>query len=174
MSASFDTFLDEQLVSLVRFAGVLTGDRHLAEDVVQEVLGRAFKQWGRIGAFDQPATYVRRMVVNEHISWRRKWSRMVPRAQIHSRAVHDDHAVIHAERDALAQRLDRLPARQRAVIVLRYYEGLSDQEIADVLGCGAGTVRSHASRALARLRIDLAESNPQPSRRLERNADAYR
>jgi RNA polymerase sigma factor (sigma-70 family) len=66
-----------------------------------------------------------------------------------------DHAAVHAERDALRIELDKLPRRQRAVLVLRYYAGMSDLEIAEVLGCGAGTVRGYASRALAALRVEL-------------------
>lgn len=154
----FDEYVTDRLPGLLRLAGVLAGDRATGEDVVQEVLLRASKRWSKICVVGSPDAYVRRMVVNEYVSWRRKWGRLVPHADIVDERVTPDHAEQHAERAELAQLLDRLPARQRAVIVLRYYEGMSDEAIADVLGCSNGTVRSHASRALAVLRLD-----PQPT-----------
>jgi RNA polymerase sigma-70 factor (sigma-E family) len=153
----FEEFTSTRLPAVLRFAAVLTADRALAEDVVQEVLIRTSKRWDRIGEFDYPELYVRKMVVNEYLSWRRRSWRMLPggsAAEVDAR-VSPDHAVAHAEREALLAELARLPRRQRAVLVLRYYEGLSDPEIADVLGCTAGTVRGYASRALATLRVDL-------------------
>jgi RNA polymerase sigma-70 factor (sigma-E family) len=156
---TFDEFVASRLDALLRLAGVLAGDRLTAEDVVQEVLLRASRQWSRITAAGTPDAYVRRMVVNEYVSWRRKWGRLIPTAEIVDQRQEPDHAERHAERAELAQRLDRLPARQRAVVVLRYYEGMSDEAIAGLLGCSTGTVRSHASRALAVLRVD-AEAVP--------------
>ncbi len=153
----FEEFAAAKLPAVLRFAGVLTADRALAEDVVQEVLIRASKNWDRIGQFERPELYVRKMVVNEYLSWRRRSWRLLPggsATEIDNR-VTPDHADRLAERDALLAELGKLPRRQRAVLVLRYYEGLSDPEIADVLGCSPGTVRGYASRALAALRVDL-------------------
>jgi len=159
---TFDEFTSARLPALLRFAAVLTGERGLAEDVVQEVLLRVHLQWHRIGALDSPEHYVRRMITNEYLSWRRRWARIVPQAEPRGRQDSaPDHAVAHAERDAFRAELDKLPRRQRAVLVLRYYAGMSDTEIAEVLGCGSGTVRGYASRALATLRVTLA-SNPVP------------
>jgi RNA polymerase sigma-70 factor (sigma-E family) len=156
VTLTFDEFTGANLAGLLRFAVVLTGDRGLAEDVVQEVLVRVHLRWTKIGALDSPEHYVRRMVVNEYLSWRRRWARVVPHANPPDRPdPASDHAVAHAERDALRIELDKLPRRQRAVLVLRYYAGMSDTEIAEVLGCGAGTVRGYASRALAALRVEL-------------------
>lgn len=152
---TFDEFVADRLPRLLRLAGVLAGDRGIAEDVVQEVLIRASKRWSTIAAAGAPDAYVRRMVVNEYVSWRRKWARLVPRAEVVDERQVPDHADRHAERDDLARRLDRLPVRQRTVLVLRYYEGLGDDDIASALGCSKGTVRSHASRALAVLRVDM-------------------
>jgi RNA polymerase sigma-70 factor (sigma-E family) len=153
---TFQEFTTTRLPGLVRFAVVLTGDRGLAEDVVQEVLLRVHRRWARIQALDSPEHYVRRMITNEYLSWRRRWSRQVPHAHPPDRPDSTpDPATAHAERDALRIELDKLPRRQRAVLVLRYYAGLSDAEIAEVLGCGAGTVRGYASRALATLRVEL-------------------
>jgi RNA polymerase sigma-70 factor (sigma-E family) len=152
---TFEEFTADRLTGLLRFAVVLTGDRGLAEDVVQEVLLRVYERWAKIGELDHPVHYVRRMIVNEYLNWRRRWGRVTPRADppLDFDPV-ADHAAVHAERDALRIELDKLPRRQRAVLVMRYYAGMSDTEIAEVLGCRAGTVRGYASRALAALRVE--------------------
>jgi RNA polymerase sigma-70 factor (sigma-E family) len=142
------------LPALVRFATALTSDRALAEDVVQEVLIRAYGKWRHIAAMDQPEAYVRRMVTNEYLSWSRRSSRIRHQADPPEQAPAPNHADGHAEREAIHAELARLPRRQRTVLVLRYYEHLTDAEIADVLGCPQGTVRSLASRALQTLRVD--------------------
>jgi len=154
---TFEEFTAARLPAMLRYAAVLTGDQGLAEDVVQEVLVRAYTRWRRITAVDEPERYVRRMITNEYLSWRRRWARITPRHTV-TPAASDapDHPTTHADREALKTELARLPRRQRAVLVLRYYEGLTDAEIADVLGCRPGTVRGYASRALATLRVDLA------------------
>jgi RNA polymerase sigma-70 factor (sigma-E family) len=152
---TFDEFAHTQLPPLLRFARVLCADRGLAEDVVQEVLVRAHARWATIEALDRPDAYVRRMIVNEFLSWRRKWGRISPRADIVLLEDVPDHAEAHADRDQLLAELAQLPRRQRAVLVLRYYGGLSDAEIAVELDCGVSTVRAHASRALTRLRVEL-------------------
>ena len=152
----FAEYVARQRPALMRFATVLTCRTWLADDLVSDVLGRAFERWDRISAMAEPNAYVRRMVVNEYLSWRRKWSRYVPRAEIFPAEDTADHADRTADRDQLISELAKLPRRQRAVLVLRYYGGLSDAEIAETLGCSAGTVRAHASRALATLRIELA------------------
>src|SRR5262249_6412859 len=149
-----------RLGAVVRFAAVLAGEHALAEDIVQEGLIRAHARWDPIGHLDVPEAYVRKMIGNEYLSWRRRSLRPVPAAA--PQAGRDqpgrDHAADHAERDALLAELERLPRRQKAVLVLRYYEALSDPEIAEVLGCAPGTVRGYAARALATLRVDLART----------------
>ncbi len=157
---TFDEFTRMRLGPLLRFTTVLCIDAGLAEDLVQEVLIKAHARWGQIGKLDHPEAYVRRMIVNEFVSWRRKWARIVPSALIENPAQVPDHADDHAERDALFRRLVRLPARQRAVIVLRYYGGLTDAEIAHELNCTPGTVRSIASRAVAALRLQANDAAP--------------
>jgi RNA polymerase sigma-70 factor (sigma-E family) len=156
---TFEEFAADRLGAVLRFAAVLAGERALAEDVVQEVLIRAHARWDLIGGLDRPEAYVRKMIVNEYLSWRRRSWRLVPSGAL---AGADrpgrDHAVDHAERDALLAEVGRLPRRQKAVLVLRYYEALSDAEIAEVLGCTPGTVRGYASRALATLRVDLSRT----------------
>ena len=153
---TFDEFAAGELPALLRFAKVLCVDRGTAEDVLQEVLLRAHQRWDRIGVLDDPPSYVRKMIVNEYLSWRRKWSRIVPTAQLPELAT-DDPARGVADRAQLADAVARLPRRQRAAVVLRYSAGLPDVEIAATLGCSHGTVRSHLSRALRALRVDLVE-----------------
>jgi RNA polymerase sigma-70 factor (sigma-E family) len=159
---TFEEFAATRLPAVLRFAGVLTADRALAEDLVQEVLIRVHARWDRIGAMDRPESYVRKMIVNEFVSWRRRSWRLVPvgRGQDVGDRVSQDHAFAHAERAALLAELGKLPRRQRAVLVLRYYEGLSETEIAEVLGCTPGTVRGYSSRALAALRVQITQEAP--------------
>ena len=153
---TYEDFLSTRLRELLRFAVLLCGDRGLAEDVVQDVLIRAHQQWGRIGDTEYPFAYVRKMLVNEHLSWRRKWARQIPTAEVAAMDAVPDHADHITDRDDLISRLQTLPARQRAAVVMRYFGGLTDVEIADALGCTAGTVRGYLSRALATMRVQLA------------------
>jgi RNA polymerase sigma-70 factor (sigma-E family) len=153
----FEEFAATRLPAVLRFAGVLTADRALAEDVVQEVLIRASKRWDRLQTLDHPELYVRKMIVNEYLSWRRRNWRLLPAGTAIETGDREgpDYATEHAERDALLAELGKLPRRQRAVLVLRYYQGLPDTEIADILGCAPGTVRGYAFRALKTLRVEL-------------------
>ena len=153
---TFDEFAATRLDAVLRFAVVLTNDKGLAEDVVQEVLIRAHQRWAQIAEMEYPEAYVRRMVVNEFLSWRRKWSRYVPQADVEPDTRQPDHAEAQAERSAMLGEVAKLPRRQRAVLVLRYYEGMSDAQIAEALGCAETTVRGYAFRGLAALRIELA------------------
>lgn len=157
---NFEEFAADRLPAVLNFAAVLTGDRGLAEDVVQEVLIRANARWQMIGSLHRPEAYVRKMIVNEYLAWRRRsWRLVLSGTSSDIEGVPaPDPAAGYAEREAMLAELTRLPRRQRAVVVLRYYEGLSDQEIADVLGCKPGTVRGHASRALAALRVELTRA----------------
>jgi RNA polymerase sigma-70 factor (sigma-E family) len=157
---TFEEWARVGLPKLLRFATVLCGSGDLAGDLVQDVAMKAHRYWDRVGQADSPDAYLRKMLVNEYLSWRRKWSRIVPRAEIVPREPIADHANQQADRDQLVTELAKLPRRQRAVLVLRYYGGLSDREIAETLGCSASTVRAYASRALAALRIEMAAPKP--------------
>lgn len=150
----FAEYVGRQRPALMRFATVLTGQGWLADDLVSDVLGRAFERWDRIGAMAEPNAYVRRMIVNDYVSWHRRLARSVPRAEIEPLEAGTDSSAEHAARDAMIRLLARLPRRQRTALVLRYYLGLPDADIANHLGCREGTVRSLISRALAALRID--------------------
>jgi RNA polymerase sigma-70 factor (sigma-E family) len=158
----FEQFVRERQRALFRFAVVLSGDPALAEELVQNVLGRAFERWRRIAAADDPNAYTRRMVVNEYLSWRRSTHRFTPVAAFFDDQLPTgaDHAEQQAEESALADELDKLPPKQRAALVLRYYEGLSYAEAAACMGCREATARAYASRALAALRFELA---PRPA-----------
>ena len=155
----FDDFARGQLPRLVRYAVMLTGDRELAQDLVQDVLVTAHRQWRRVSAADHPDRYVHTMLTRTFLSWRRRWAVRSIRLTVDGTPDGEptrDHAGTIADRDDVWRRLAGLPRQQRAVLVLRYYEQLTDAEIAEALGCSAGTVRGYASRALSTLRLDLA------------------
>ena len=167
---TFEEYATERLNPLFRFAAVLTGDRGLAEDIVQEVLIKVHARWEDIATVAHRDAYVRRMVVNEYVSWRRKWARIVPvdTERLPEMTV-ADFAEEHSERDLLVSELAVLPMRQRTAIVLRYYEGLSFADIGVVMGCRPATARGHVSRALAALRISPDRTpDPPPTRALAR------
>ena len=151
--AEFEQYLLARQPSLLRTAYLLTGDRHAAEDLVQTALAKLYLSWDKVQRRDLVDGYVRRILVNEHNSlWRRAWKR----TEVSTGEVPDHLAVQdrpdHGERAALWAFVQTLPRRQRAVVVLRYYEDLSEAEVADVLGVSVGTVKSQSSRALAALR----------------------
>lgn len=152
-AASFDEFVVLHQTGLVRYATLLAGSPAQGEDLVQEVLVRLYPRWADLA---DPLPYVRRSVTNEFLSWRRRWSTR------HIQAVPDellDHveapAAWHGPDPELWAQLQQLPRQQRAAVVLRYYEDLDDDEIGDILGCKAASVRGHISRGLATLRASL-------------------
>ncbi|RSM56467.1 SigE family RNA polymerase sigma factor [Actinoplanes sp. ATCC 53533] len=158
---TYEEFADSRLGALLRYAVMLTGDLHTAQDLVQDTMVRVQLNWRRVAGSDSPDGYVRKMLTNQFIDLRRgSWLRRVLlRAEPDPvRAVPFDHADETAERDRVWGMLAKLPRQQRAALVLRYYEDLPDADIAEVLGCAVGTVRSSISRALATLRADLVEA----------------
>ncbi|GAB3945087.1 SigE family RNA polymerase sigma factor [Micromonospora vulcania] len=149
----FDDFVVTRSPRLLRTAFLLTGEWALAEDLLQTALARAWEAWRRIDGDPEP--YVRRIIVNAYASsWRRRWRGELPTADLPETAVEADPNAGVDDRDRLWRALGRLPRRQRAVLVLRYFEDLSEFEISETLGCSVGTVKSQASRALAKLRLD--------------------
>ena len=154
---TFDEFAGARLPAVLRFATALTGDPDLAKDLVQEVLIRVSERWQEIGQLDRPEAYIRKMVVNEYLSWRRRSWRLIPSGMSGplTGRPSPDHADGYVERQALMAELAKLSRRRRTALVLRYYEGYSDAEIAEVMGCTQSTVRGHVFRALAALRIEL-------------------
>jgi len=156
---TFDDYVRLRGARLVQVARLLVQDRHLAEDLVQEVLGEAFVRWKKIVAGGDPDVYVRRMLINSNISWwRRRSSSEVVTGTIGDRPDDADLGDLAAGRDAAWRLIADLPARQRATIVLRYYEDLSDERIAEILEVSTATVRSQAMRALDKLRLRLSLS----------------
>ncbi|GAA1035452.1 SigE family RNA polymerase sigma factor [Virgisporangium ochraceum] len=154
---TYEEFVTTRLPGLLRFAVMLTGDRDTAADLVQDAMVKVQLGWRRINAVDQPDRYVRRLITNTYIDQRRlSWFRKVMlRAEPAEPAPVPDHADTTANRDLLWAMLATLPRQQRAALVLRYYESLRDNEIAEVLGCSVGTVRGYISRALTTLRLQL-------------------
>ena len=149
---SFREFVIARGPDLTRVATLLCRDRGEAEDLVQDTLASAYASWRRIEAAASPEAYVRRMLVNRHVSWwRRHRGRVEPRAAVPDSPTPDSTEAA-ATTDAVRRMLRDLPPRQRAAVVLRFYADYSDSQIAETLGCSEGTVRSQISRALASLR----------------------
>ena len=155
----FEAFVVSRGAALLRFAFVLTHDRGQAEDLVQEALAKVHRRWDRVLATEQPEAYVRRVVTNEFLSWRRRRSSGETPGAIPSSPMADPSGAID-ERDAMWRALAVLPPRQRAVLVLRFYEDMPDAQIAEVLECAPGTVASLASRGMAALRAQYWADRP--------------
>jgi RNA polymerase sigma-70 factor (sigma-E family) len=144
--ADFESWMAARQGRLLRTAYLLTGDVHTAEDLVQTALAKLYLAWDRVSDAPSVDAYARKIMVNEHTSmWRRLWR--------HRETVTDT----SANEVAVSSPVRALPERQRAVVVLRYYEQLSERETADALGVTIGTVKSQASRALGTLRVHLGD-----------------
>ncbi|GAA1150448.1 SigE family RNA polymerase sigma factor [Nocardioides aquiterrae] len=155
-SEQFAEFVSQRSPALLRAAWLLTGDWHLAQDLVQVSLEKSWPRWGR--EVEHPEAYVRRVMLTTYLSWRRRrWTGEVPTADVPEQASAAGGTDL---RLSLLTALATLPPRQRAVLVLRYFEDLTEQQAADALGCSVGTVKAHASRGLQHLRLTpgLAEA----------------
>lgn len=149
----FGEFVALRSRALLRSAWLLTGDWQAAEDLVQTALVKTWPRWHQITRTDRPEVYVRRVMLTTFLSWRkRRWSGEVPVAELaevaSGAAIAGD---VDLRRDLVAA-LRTLPARQRAVVVLRYFDDLTEVDTAAVLGCATGTVKAHHARAMAKLR----------------------
>jgi RNA polymerase sigma-70 factor (sigma-E family) len=165
----FDEFVLARLAGLVRFAYALTGDLGHAEDIVQTALVKVYLQWPRVESDPGPWSYARRAVVNVAIDEsRRPWRREDASDALPDRAAPESRGLD----DAMVEALSGLPARQRAVVVLRYVEGLDIDETAVLLGISAGTVKSQAARGLDAMRRRLAPAASAKNRPAERSRDA--
>lgn len=158
----FTAFAESRWVELCRFAYTLVRDQHGAEDLVQRGLAQVYVAWPRIRAKEAVESYARTCVTRCFLSdtKRRRWHE-VPLARVFETT--ETRGVSEADvddRDAVWREICELPPRQRAVVVLRYYEDLSEADIADVLGCSPGTVKSQCSKALDKLRRQLAVVSP--------------
>lgn len=151
----FDAWVEARVAALLRFGYLVTGSQHAAEDAVQSALVSACEKWSRVIRRDDPDAYVRRMIVNAHISaWRRSGRRESSVAEVRD-VVSTDRVQVVVEHDAVWRMCAQLPARQRAAVVLRFYEDLEYGEIAAILDVAEPTVRSHVHRALTTLRREL-------------------
>lgn len=153
-ATEFDDFVRTRHAALLRFAYLVSGDPHLAADLVQEALERTGMRWRSVHRQDDPEGYVRRSILNAHLNHRRRRRR--------ERLVADPPEFAGpstlARDDTLWRLLAELPPQQRAVLVLRFYEDLTEAEVARVLDCAIGTVKSNGSRALAKLRDAMGAS----------------
>ncbi|WP_129840262.1 SigE family RNA polymerase sigma factor [Streptomyces sp. RFCAC02] len=158
-AGAFEEFVAARWSGLLHLARLLTaGDRHRAEDLLQESLVRLWAAWPKV-ADGAPEAYVRRVMARAAArSARRRWwgERPVDRLPETPAAGGDMSAAV-AERSRLEAALSLLPPKQRAAVVLRYYEDLPEGQVADALGCPVGTARSHVARGVARLRTLLAD-----------------
>ncbi len=160
--ADFASYLEARQPTLLRTAYLLTGSQHGAEDLVQETMAKLYLSWDRVRRADSIDAYVRRALINEHNSlWRRAWKRKEFVTESVPERTPATRPAGHGTDTRLWSFIQTLPRKQRAVVVLRYYEELSEAETADVLGISVGTVKSQASRALAALRERAPQSlNP--------------
>lgn len=152
LDAEFAEWMTARLPALMRTAYLLTGGQHAAEDLVQTTLTKMYLAWDRIAGEEHVDAYARRALINEH---RSNWRRATRRPEVLFEQVLDTAipAITYdGEREAVWRYVQGLPPRQRAVVVLRFYEDMSELEIARVLGISTGTVKSQTSRALASLR----------------------
>jgi RNA polymerase sigma-70 factor (sigma-E family) len=153
---SFVEFVAARGDALLRTAALMCGARQDAEDILQTALEKAYRHWGRLETGSDPEPYVRKILVNLVISRARRWKvlREIHMARLpETPSASPNHSV--ELRGTLMEELRRLGPRQRAVLVLRFWEDLSEAETAQALGCSIGTVKSQASRGLARLRERL-------------------
>jgi RNA polymerase sigma-70 factor (sigma-E family) len=162
-STDFEEFASTQYAALLRTAYLLTQNRATAEDLVQTTLAKCWLVWKRI-ANDDPNPYVRRAMLNTYTAWwRRRWNSEYPTEDLPHTPIPSGDPTVE-DRTDLAEALRRLPKRMRAVIVLRFYEDLTEAETARLLNCSTGNVKSQASRALAKLRIDPSLLNHSPAK----------
>jgi RNA polymerase sigma-70 factor (sigma-E family) len=146
----FAEFVQSRSPDLLRSAWLLTGDWHAAHDLVQAALEKTWLRWRRL---DRPEAYVRRVMTTTYLSWlRRRWTAETPTQSPPETAAVDGVWQTEDLRLSLVAGLRGLSPRQRAVIVLRYFDDLSEAETAQALGCSVGTVKAHASRGLRKLR----------------------
>ena len=149
----FGEFIASRSAALVRSAWLLTGDESTAQDLVQTALARTWVRWSRVVEHDNPEAYVRKVMLSVFLTWhRRRWHGEVATAAPPDRGSPYDEFARADLRESLLVALRGLPRRQRAVVVLRYFDDLTEAQTADVLGCSVGTVKSHSARAMAALR----------------------
>lgn len=158
LDAGFAAFVRARGERHLRLAALLTGDWHAAEDLVQASLIKLYQAWPRLRSDAEPDAYLRRIMINTHRSWWRvQWRREKPAQDLPDLPAGPDIADAHATSALVRQALARLPRQQRAVLVLRYFEDLSEADVAALLHCSPGSVKTHAHRGIRRLRELLGD-----------------
>ena len=159
----FTAFVAVNSATLFRTAYLMTGDYHRAEDLLQTTLVRVYQRWSRVEVMDRPVAYARKVLVNQSMSWWRRRSSHESPVLVRDERSWDGHLEDVAEHERVWAAVLSLPPRQRAVMVLKYYEDLSEAEIAAALDMAPGTVKSHGHAAARRLAALLAEPTRLPA-----------
>lgn len=147
----FDAFMTASWPSLFRAAVLMVGDHHLAEDLLQVTMTKVYKAWPRVSHVEYPRAYARTVMTNQAISWSRRRSSTERPVAVWPETATPSHEDQVAQTEQVRRLLQLLPPRQRAVVVLRYYEDMSEVEIASAMGISPGTVKSHAYHAIQTL-----------------------
>lgn len=156
----FDAFITASWPSLFRSAVLIMGEHQLAEDLLQSTMTKVYRAWPRVSRVDHPRAYARTVMTNEAISWSRKRSSTEHPSQTWADVAVPGHEERVTQTEQVRQLLQELSPRQRAVVVLRYYEDMSEAEIAASLGISTGTVKSHAHHAMRSLERLLTADDP--------------
>ena len=151
----FTDFVADHGARLLRTACLVTGDPHLGEDLVQTALAKAYGSWGKVREADHPAAYVRRLMINAHLSWLRRLTNTERAVETFPELGGGDIQSAHAETDEMRRALMTLSPRVRTAVVLRYFDDLSEADTATLMGCSRSTVNNHVTRGLAALRAVL-------------------
>ncbi|MEW9528305.1 SigE family RNA polymerase sigma factor [Microbispora sp. NPDC049125] len=153
MDADFVNFVRHRGDHHLRTAVLLTGDWHTAEDLMQACLGKLYRVWPRLDTTSEPDAYLRRILVNTYRSWwRARWRREIPRADLPDVPGPGDMGEAGAVAEDVRKALGKLPVRQRTALVLRFFDDLPETEVADLMGCSVGTVKTHTHRGLRAMR----------------------
>ncbi|GAB3849704.1 SigE family RNA polymerase sigma factor [Dactylosporangium cerinum] len=153
MDTEFVDFVRRRGDHHLRTAVLLTGDWHAAEDLMQSCLSKLYRVWHRLDTSTEPDAYLRRIMVNTHRSWwRARWRREIPRADLPDLPGPGDMGDAGAAAEDVRSALARLPARQRTALVLRFFDDLSEADVAELMGCSVGTVKTHTHRGLQAMR----------------------
>jgi RNA polymerase sigma-70 factor (sigma-E family) len=159
----FTDFVHAHRAALLRTAGLLAVDRALGEDLVQTTLTKAYGRWGRVRRAEDPVAYVHRMLINTHLSWRRRLSSTERPVEVLPDRPGEDPQVAHARDADLRRALAQLSPRVRTAVVLRYLADLSEADTAALMGCSVGTVGKHVAKGLAALRTAVAAGAGDPA-----------
>ena len=160
--AEFTDFVADHGGHLLRTACLVSGDTHLGEDLLQTALAKAYGSWARVQRADHPVAYVRRLMINAHLSWARRLMNTERVVETFPDRADGDLQAAHAESDAMRAALLTLSPRVRAAVVLRIFEDLGGAETAQVMGCSRSTVNNHVTRGLAALRAVLTAADDLP------------